>query len=189
MSILVPKNQSLPMSDFADPEDFQKELKLRLQKNVERFLAWLEQNGKNPKDFARLTGMSYPRVLRHTKGDSMPEDVLTAVIMMDPKLSLRWLMGLDDIDQDREYLAYTPIEPKASTPEVYREQLHEANKMIIALQKRLLDFKMASLQINEEEMRALQIGKNLLASPEGKTIIEEQHLDTYHPDTPKKKRD
>ena len=179
------------MKKEVDSKAFNEELQARQKKNIERFSIWLHSNGETLKSFARLIDTSYPRILRHhNDGKTMYADNLTAAIMLDPNLSLRWLMGLDDIDQDQGFLTYKPIKPVVSTAdkEEYQTKLDEAQQMITAMQKRLLEFKVASLQINEEEQKALAIGKALMALPEGQEIIEKYELDTYNKDKPKEKR-
>ena len=101
---------------------------------AERFHLWLDGHGLSMRQFSADTGINYHRLMRISKNKQMGYDIVVTILKMDPLVSPRWLLGLEE--QPAE-LYYQPSPVGELSNDAVRRRLQEAERVIVALQERV----------------------------------------------------
>lgn len=125
-----------------DPAEFEQQVAEHGRLMSDRFQQWLESHGMSMRQFAADTGIHYHRIMRISKTQQMGYDIVLAILKMDPLVSPRWLLGLDNENQP---LYYKPSPVGSLSAEALKNQLATAEHTIFILQERIYQL------LNKEE--------------------------------------
>ena len=154
------------MIEGINKDELEKDVERRMTEMVSRFQEWLDNSELNMKQFAEHTGLQYPRIFRMSKQQKVPLDILLTVMLIDPQVSKSWLLALEDTDNDAALLSYNPSFPADANSDALRRKLAQSEKVILALQKRLITFR------EEAEASAEQQASTAQQVPDMSPVIE-----------------